>query len=69
MTIFYENGLSHIGIVDMYNDIVYYYHSNNTDKTLVSISGQVFENNTICRDNDIHWMILEYFAENGKKFN
>lgn len=43
MTIFYENGLSHIGIVDMYNDIVYYYHSNDTDKTLVSISGQVFE--------------------------
>lgn len=67
MTIFYESGLAHIGIVDMYNDIIYYY-KNGEDQTLVPVAGQVFENRTVCKDNNMLWVILEYFAKHGEKY-
>lgn len=53
MTIYYEAGLSHIGIVDMYNDLVYYFCKNVKEKTLVAIAGQMFEKGMICQDNNI----------------
>lgn len=68
MTVFYENGMSHIGIVDMYNDMAYYYNDNSEDKTLVAISGQVFENYMICKDDNMLCIILDFFAKYGKRY-
>lgn len=69
MTIFYENGLSHIGIVNMYNDIVYYYYNNSDDKTLMEIAGQVFENCMVCKDNDMLYKILYFFSLHGERYS
>lgn len=68
MTIFYEAGLSHIGIVDMYNDLEYYFCKNEKEKTLVEISGQMFEMGMICQDNNILYEIITYFAKYGKQY-
>lgn len=69
MIVFYENGLSHIGIVDMYNDMIYYYKNKSKDKTLVEIAGQVFEGDKICKDNHTLIKIMNFFAIHGKKYS
>ena len=68
MTIFHEAGLSHIGIVDMYNDLIYYFCKNVKEKTLVAISGYMFEMGMICQDNNILYEIITYFAKYGKQY-
>ena len=68
MTIFCEDGLSHIGIVDMYNDLIYYFCKNVKEKTLVEISGQMFEIGMICQDNNVLYKIITYFAKSGKRY-
>lgn len=68
MTIYYENGLSHIGIVDMYNDLVYYFSDDTKEKTLINIAGQVFESGMVCRNNDILYKIILYWVRTGKRY-
>lgn len=68
MTIFYEAGLSHIGIVDMYKNLIYYFCKNVQEKNLVEISGQMFEIGMICQDNNILYKIMTYFAKSGKQY-
>jgi len=66
ITVFCENGLSFFGIVDMYNDINYYYNNLSNDTTLVEIEGNVFEKWMVCESNDILWEAIIFFAFNGK---
>lgn len=66
MTVFYEKGIAHIGIIDMYNDIVYYYTNGSNDPELVAIAGNMFENNMICKDNGLLYDMINYFVLNGK---
>ena len=68
MTIYYENGLSHIGIVDMYNDLVYYFSDDTKEKTLINIAGQVFESGMVCRNNDILYKIILHWVRTGKRY-
>ena len=68
MTIYYENGMSHIGIVDMYNDLVYYFSDDTKEKTLIDIAGQVFESGMVCRNNDMLYKIIQYWARTGKRY-
>ena len=68
MTIYYENGLSHIGIVDMYNDLVYYFSDDTKDKTSINIAGQVFESGMVCRNNDVLYKIILYWVRTGKRY-
>ena len=68
MTIYYDNGLSHIGIVDMYNDLVYYFSDDTKDKTLIDIAGQVFESSMVCRNNDVLYQIIQYWVKTGKRY-
>lgn len=68
MTIYYENGMSHIGIVDMYNDLVYYFSDDTKEKTLIDIAGQVFESGMVCRNNDMLYKIILYWVRTGKRY-
>ena len=68
MTIYYENGLSHIGIVDMYNDLVYYFSDDTKEKTLIDIDGQVFESGMVCRNNDVLYQIILYWVKTGRRY-
>ena len=68
MTIYYENVMSHIGIVDMYNDLVYYFSDDTRDKTLIDIAGQVFESGMVCRNNDVLYKIILYWVRTGKRY-
>lgn len=68
MTIYYENGLSHIGIVDMYNDLVYYFCNGTKDETLIDIAGQMFASDMVCRSNDILYKIITYYVRTGKRY-
>ena len=68
MTIYYGNGLSHIGIVDMYNDLVYYFSDDTKEKTLIDIAGQVFESGMVCRNNDILYKIILHWVRTGKRY-
>ena len=68
MTVYCENSLSHIGIVDMYNDLVYYFSDDTKDKTLINIAGQVFESGMVCRNNDLLYQIILYWVRTGKRY-
>lgn len=67
MSIFCENVLSHFGIVDLYNDINYYYDDGTKDSNLIPINGQVFEKWMVCRDNELLWEAVLLFAHNGER--
>ena len=68
MTIYCGNGLSHIGIVDMYNDLVYYFNDDTKDKTLINIAGQVFESGMVCRNNEVLYKIILDWVRTGKRY-
>nr|WP_288830641.1 hypothetical protein [uncultured Clostridium sp.] len=67
MSIFCENNLSHFGILDVYNDINYYYYDGSGENSLVSIDGQVFEKWMVCEDNSLLWEAVMSFAYNGER--
>lgn len=68
MTIYCGNGLAHIGIVDMYNDLVYYFSDDSRDKTLIDIAGQVFESGMVCRNNEVLYKIILDWVRTGKRY-
>lgn len=67
MSIFCENGLSHFGIIDLYNEVNYYYDNCSGDSSLVPIDGQVFEKWMVCEDNTLLWEAIMFFAHNGER--
>lgn len=69
ITIFIEKSLAHIGIVDMYNDINYYYNNLSESKELISIAGQVFEKWMVCYEKEILIEIILTFFKTGEKLS
>ena len=67
MSVFCENGTYHVGIVDMYNDMNYYYDNGSDDKTLVDIDGNMFEARMVGKDLSVLWQIILTFAQEGKR--
>ena len=67
MSVFCENGTYHVGIVDMYNDMNYYYDNGSDDKTLVDIDGNMFEARMVGKDLSVLWQIILTFAQKGKR--
>lgn len=67
MSVFCENGIYHVGIVDMYNDMNYYYDNGSDDKTLVDIDGNMFEARMVGKDLSVLWQIILTFAQEGKR--
>lgn len=66
MCVFCENGLFHVGIVDMYNDVNYYYNNGSENAKLINIDGEVFQERMTGTDNDLLWHIIQEFVYNGK---
>ena len=67
MSVFCENGTYHVGIVDMYNDMNYYYDNGSDDQTLVDIDGNMFEARMVGKDLSVLWQIILTFAQEGKR--
>lgn len=67
MSVFCENGTYHVGIVDMYNDMNYYYDNGSGDQTLVDIDGNMFEARMVGKDLSVLWQIILTFAQEGKR--
>lgn len=67
MSVFCENGTYHVGIVDMFNDMNYYYYNGSDDKTLVDIDGNMFEARMVGKDLSVLWQIILTFAQEGKR--
>ncbi len=66
MCVFCEKGIFHVGIVDMYNDVNYYYNNGSEKTKLIDIDGEVFQERMIGTDNDLLWHIIQEFAYKGK---
>lgn len=67
MSVFCENGKYHVGVVDMYNDMNYYYDNGSDDHTLVDIDGNMFEARMVGKDISVLWQIILTFAQEGKR--
>lgn len=65
MCVFCENGIFHVGIVDMYNDVNYYYNNGSGKTELKDIDGEVFEERMVGTDNNLLWHIIQEFAHKG----
>lgn len=66
MTVFCNKNISHFGIVDMFNDIVYYYDNGSNDSSKIDIAGSKFMKKTICDSKEILFNAIIYFIRNGK---
>lgn len=67
MSLFCENGISYFGIVDIFNDINYYYDDGSGNNNLIPINGQVFEKWMVCEDNSLLWEAVLFFAHHGER--
>jgi len=67
MSVFCENGKYHVGVVDMYNDVNYYYDNGSDDHTLVDIDGNMFEARMVGKDISVLWQIILTFAQEAKR--
>lgn len=67
MSLFCENGISYFGIVDIFNDINYYYDDGSVNTNLIPINGQVFEKWMVCEDNALLWEAVLFFAHHGER--
>lgn len=66
MCLFCEKNKYHIGVVDIYNDINYYYDNGSNDTSLVAIDGEVFEKRTMGTNKDLLWNIVRTFVQKGE---
>jgi|GEM_PF-5817000 len=66
MTVFGDKNIFHFGIVDMFNEIIYYYDNgtNNTEK--IGIAGSKFMRKMICDSKDVVFKAICYFMKYGK---
>lgn len=69
MCVFCEKKIFHAGMVDMYNDVNYYYNNGSEKTKLIDIDGEVFQERMIGTDNDLLWQIIQEFAHKGKLSN
>lgn len=64
---FCEGKLSHISIVDVFEDINYYYNNGKKSNNIISIAGEEVEENLVCDNNNLMLEIITYFAHKGEK--
>jgi len=69
MSVFYESGLSHLGVIDSYNDINYYYNDGSGNNSLIPIDGDVFRKWMVCENDDLLWEAVLFFAHKGKRIS
>ncbi len=65
MSVFYESGRFHIGVVDLYNDTNYYYNNGSGDTTLLDVDGEMFETRMVGTDRNLLWKAIREFAQQG----
>lgn len=65
---FCEGELSHISIVDVFEDINYYYKNDKNSKDIKNIAGEEVEEQLICNDNHLMIDIIKYFSQKGEKY-
>lgn len=65
---FCQDKLSHIYIVDMFEDINYYYKNDKKSNNLITIADEEVEENLVCEDNNLMFDIIFYFAQKGEKY-
>lgn len=65
---FCEGKLSHISVVDMFEDINYYYKSDKKGNNIINIAGEEVEEMLVCEDNKLMLEIIKYFAQKGERF-
>lgn len=65
---FCQKQLSHISIVDVYEDINYYYKNATNSNKMTTIAGEEIEEMLVCDDNNLMLDIIKYFAEKGEKY-
>lgn len=65
---FCQGNLSHISIVDVFEDINYYYKNDKKSNTIINIAGEDVEENLVCDNINLMFDIIFYFAQKGEKF-
>lgn len=66
MVINREDFLTHIGIVNLYDDEIYYFNNNSTSDKLIEIRGNLYEEWSICDDYNLVWDCVLTFILDGK---
>ena len=66
MCVFCEKGIFYVGMVDIYNDVNYYYNNGSEKTKLIDIDGEVFQERMIGTDNDLLWHIIQEFVYKGR---
>jgi hypothetical protein len=67
MTVFADKNIFHFGIVDMLEDINYYYDNGSNDNSNVDISGHLFMKKMTCSSKKIVIKAILFFMEYASK--
>lgn len=69
MVINRNNLLTHIGVVNLYDDEIYYFDNNSNSTKLIEIGGNFYEEWSICSDFSLVWDCIITFILNGKRID
>ncbi len=67
MVINRENKSTHIGVVNLYDDEIYYYDNGSKSEELIPINGNYYETWSVCADYDLVWECINTYMLNGER--